>query len=285
MKTIGVIGCGLMGKGITLNLLKKAYTVYVYDPDPKTMEWIKENGANPVNDLLGLTEKVTVFISSLPTVAVVKETFMGQTGIFKNAQSGSVIIDMSTTDAESAIYLAGKAKEQNIYFYDCPVSGGPDGAEKGMLTLMVGGEETKYQKMLPLLKDIGKNIYYLGASGNGQIAKLCNNMIVAATIASFGEAFKVAEKAGVKRTALAEVLSTGSATRVFDVFGSKIVEENYEEVAFSLNHMHKDLSLYMETAAAFSSTSLIGEQTFKLFEEAKVKGKGHLDTTVVCDMH
>ena len=142
---------------------------------------------------------------------------------------------MSTTDANTAIQLAEEAKRRGLYYFDSPVSGGPDGAKSRTLTLMIGGDKDKFDEIKPILKIVGKDLYCSGGSGNGHIAKLCNNMIVSSMVLSFGEAFITAEKAGLSRDKLAEVLSTGSATKVFKIFGPNIINKDYENVLFSLN--------------------------------------------------
>jgi len=273
-----------MGKGITKNYVEANYKVLVYDPDPKVIQWINDNGAIAVNSLKELSSEATVVIASLPTVDIVKDTFLGEQGVFNTIQKDAVIIDMSTTDANTAIQLAEEAKARNLYYFDSPVSGGPAGAKNGTLTLMIGGDEKKFEEIKPVLEVVGKDLYYLGESGNGQIAKLCNNMIVSSMILALGEAFITAEKAGLSREKLAEVLATGSATKVFDVFGPNIINEEYDNVLFSLNHMHKDLSLYVETAASLSSPSFLGGITYQLFEAAKATGKGHKDTTAAVEL-
>lgn len=284
MTTIGIIGCGLMGKGITKSYVQAHYKVLVYDPDPKTIEWINQNGAIAVSSLQELSSEAKIIIASLPTVAIVNEAFLGEDGVFNTISQGSVIIDMSTTDADTAIQLAAKAKSKNLYYFDSPVSGGPAGANSGTLTLMIAGDRNKFEEITPILEVVGKDLYYLGENGNGQIAKLCNNMIVSSMVLSLGEAFITAEKAGISREKLAEVLSTGSATKVFDVFGPNIINQDYENVLFSLNHMHKDLALYMETAASLSSPSFLGAVSYQLFEAAKATGKGSKDTTAAVEI-
>lgn len=284
MTTVGIIGCGLMGKGITKNYVDQQYKVLVYDPDPRTKDWIMENGAIAADSLKELSVEATIVISSLPTIDSIMTTFLGENGVFRFIKEGSVIIDMSTADANTAIQLAEEAKRKNLYFFDCPVSGGPDGAKNGTLTLMIGGDEEKYTEIRPILEVVGEHIFFLGKSGNGQIAKLCNNMIVSSTILSLGEAFLTAEKGGISRERLAEVLSIGSATKVFNVFGSNIIKEEYDNVLFSLNHMHKDLSLYMKTAAALNSPTFLGAISYQLYEAAKATGKGNKDSTAGCEV-
>jgi 3-hydroxyisobutyrate dehydrogenase len=277
---IGIIGCGLMGKGIAYNYIQNKDDVYIYDTNPQVKDWIQENGGIAVDSLQQLGEKVEFIISSLPTVEAVKDVYLN--ALLNVLKPGSVIVDMSTTDAGTAIEIASIYNEKGMYFFDSPVSGGPNGARNGTLTLMVAGDQEKFNEILPILQVVGKDIIYLGKNGNGQIAKLCHNIVVASTIASIGEAYTVASKAGLDLEKLEEILSKGSASRVLAVFGDNILKKAYDNVLFSLDHMHKDVSLYTKTAAELQVPVLLGAQTYQLFEAAKSQGLGSKDTTAVC---
>lgn len=284
MKTVGIIGCGAMGKGIVKNFLKNGYKVYVYDLNEQALKRIAEKGAIIAHSPKEVAMNVNIVITSLPTPSIVKETFIGKNGIFTYLEKESIVIDMSTVDSETAEGLGQKAEEKNILFFDCPVSGGPSGANDGTLTIMVGGKRDSFPKLDPILKVVGEHIFYLGKNGAGQAAKLCHNMIVASTIVSLGEAFTVASRAGLELEQLAEVMRKGSATRILDVFGENILKGEYENVLFSLEHMLKDVSLYGETAKTMKVPSFIGSVVQGLFEIAKEKGKGKLDTSAVCEV-
>lgn len=277
---IGIIGCGLMGKGIALNYIQNNDEVYIYDTNPDVKHWIKENGGIVVESLQHLAHEVEFIISSLPTVEAVRNVYLNE--LLNELKSGTIVVDMSTTDASTAIEIASILKERGVYFFDSPVSGGPDGARNGSLTLMIAGDQEKFDEITPILQVVGKDIFYLGKNGNGQIAKLCHNMVVASTVSSIGEAYTVASKAGLELGKLADILSKGSASRVLAVFGENILNKSYENVLFSLDHMHKDVSLYTKTASELQVPVLMGAQTYQLFEAAKSQGLGQKDTTAVC---
>ncbi|WP_325166658.1 NAD(P)-dependent oxidoreductase [Viridibacillus soli] len=281
---MGVIGCGAMGKGIVKNFVKAGYEVFVFDPNPQVIPWIKEIGAVFSGTLKDIAEAVDIMVSSLPTTDIVRQSYIGENGVFNSLKKGSIIIDMSTTDAETAIDLAKVAEELGLLFYDCPVSGGPAGADSGTLTIMVGGNIQEYEKVLPILEVVGEEVFYIGESGAGQITKLCHNMVVASTIVSLGEALIVAKKAGVEPEKVAEVFAKGTANRVLNVFGENILNNQYDNVLFSLNHMHKDIWLYTKTAISEEVPSFIGSTVFQLYESAKATGKGNLDATAVCQI-
>ncbi|WP_026583191.1 NAD(P)-dependent oxidoreductase [Bacillus sp. J33] len=283
MKNIGVIGCGAMGKGIVKNLIKNGYMVFVYDPSADAMEYCKELGAFALASPYEVGEESELIISSLPGPNIVKDVMIGRSEVFSALKPHSFVLDMSTIDPKTAQELYQAAKEKGIHFYDCPLSGGPKGADAGTLTIMVGGDDKYLPDIRPVLESVGKDIFLLGPSGSGQVAKLCHNMLVALITAGLGEAFAVGEKAGISRSQLAEVIQSGSAhNRVLSVFGENILNHSYEHVLFSLEHMNKDIHLYKETAEYYSEDSPLGQLVCDIYGKAMEQGKGKLDSSAVC---
>lgn len=282
IRKIGLIGCGMMGKGIAKNLVTKGYTVRVYDRNPAVIEWSKTIGAIPNSSPREIGQESDVVITSLPSPEIVKDVLLSDDGVLQSLKPNSFILDMSTIDPVTSQDLYHYSKERDVHFFDCPVSGGPEGAERGTLTIMVGGDETYLPSVRPILEAMGKDIIYLGGSGSGQIAKLCHNMLVATIIAGLAEAFTVGAKAGVSPHKLAQVINSGAAhNRVLFVFGQNMLQGTYEEVKFSLTHMHKDINLYTKTASSFGVPSLVGVLINQLFEIAKANGKGNLDSSAI----
>lgn len=282
MKKVGLIGCGVMGQGIATNLKTNGYEVHVYDNNPTIAEWCKANDITPYASPKELGQHVEVIVTSLPGPAIVKEVLLGEDGIFGTLQPNSYILDMSTIDPVTSQELSTRAREKQIHFYDCPVSGGPAGAHSGTLTIMVGGDASKLSPVKPLLDTMGKDIIYVGQAGAGQIAKLSHNMLVAAITVGLAEAFAVGMKAGVPPETLAKVIDSGSAhNRVLHVFGPTMLQGSFEQVKFSLAHMHKDISLYTKTAFDYGVPSFVGSLVAQLYESAKANGKGHLDSSAI----
>ncbi|MCS0669907.1 NAD(P)-dependent oxidoreductase [Cytobacillus firmus] len=283
MKNIGVIGCGAMGKGIVKNLINNGYKVFAYDPSQDALAICGALGAIPQPSPFEAARQADLVISSLPGPSIVKDVMMGGSGVFSALKPHSFVLDMSTIDPKTAQELNQAAKEQGIHFYDCPLSGGPKGADAGTLTIMVGGDDRYLPDIRPVLESVGKDIFLLGPSGSGQVAKLCHNMLVALTTAGLGEVLAVGEKAGVSRSQLAEVIQSGSAhNRVMTVFGENILQHTYENVLFSLEHMNKDIHLYKETAKFYSEDSPLGQLVCDIYEKAMEQGKGKLDSSAVC---
>lgn len=283
MKQIGVIGCGLMGKGMIINLLKENYDVTIYDVNEDAMIPLIEEGATKANTVASLAAKVDVLLLSLPSPIIIQQLLLNEA--FPVMKQNSVVLDMSTNDVEITRQLAQKAKDEGITFYDCPLSGGPKGAKEGSLTIMIGGDPKTYPKIVPLLETIGENIEYIGESGSGQIVKLCNNMVVGGIISLLGEVLKVGESLGVQKGKVAELMQKGSAqNKVMDVFGPSILKEDFNEVTFSLANMLKDIQLYEGMMKHADIESKVSEAIQQLFELASKEGQGTKDATIVYEM-
>lgn len=283
METIGVIGAGAMGKGMIGSLLQKGYDVCVYDPCPQARQWAVDAGAQAADSPQEVGSRTRVVFTSLPGPRVVEDVLIGEAGLFQTLAPGSFVFDTSTIDPATARWLHKRGAEKGISLFDCPVSGGPAGSAAGTLTIMVGGDEAKLPQIMPYLQAIGKEIFYLGESGAGQVAKLCHNAVVATITAVVGEVFAVGAKAGVDPRKLAAVMDKGSAhNRVLSVFGPNILNGTYDNTIFSLNHMDKDLQLYLSAAREQQVPVLLGATTGQMYEAAKAQGKGSWDSSAVC---
>ncbi|KQL49643.1 hydroxyacid dehydrogenase [Brevibacillus choshinensis] len=285
MDAVGVIGVGAMGKGMIGSLLQKGYRVFAYDPIPAAQDWAKEVGAQVADSPAEVGRMAHVVITSLPGPAIVEQVLLGMDGLYSTLAPGSYVLDASTIDPATAKRLHEAGLEKGISYFDCPVSGGPAGAAAGTLTIMVGGDESKLPEITPYLQGIGKEVFYLGESGAGQVAKLCHNSVVAVITAALGEAFTVGAKAGVDPQKLAAVMDKGSAhNRVLSVFGPNILYGTYEKTIFSLDHMHKDLHLYTKAAQEKQVPVLVGGTVAQMYEAAKAQGKGAWDSSAVCSV-
>ncbi|WP_432357021.1 NAD(P)-dependent oxidoreductase [Sporosarcina sp. UB5] len=286
MKTIGVIGCGLMGYGIATNLLRKGYEVTVYDTNPEAVERVVTKGGIGAVTVPELAKSSDVIVLSLPTTELVESVLLDEReGALRFMKPGSAVLDMSTNDVEKTRKLEEAASAAGISYFDCPVSGGPDGARSGTLTIMVGGSDKAFQQVSSVLQAIGSHVEYMGPSGAGQIVKLCNNMVVGGIISLLGEALLTGEKAGISKEKLGELFQKGSAqTKVMDVFGPSIIHEAYDVVTFSLANMLKDLSLYRNLANEVGVPTSISDAPLELFKRANVLGSGSRDSTAVAEL-
>lgn len=282
---IGMIGCGAMGAGMVKNLLKNNHQVWTFDPDQNKQEAMRKLGATPVSSMESVASTLEVIMLSLPLTELVEEVIVGEAGILAHLNKGTIILDMSTTDVTVTKRLAQHAKEVGVYFFDCPVSNGPIGAENGTLTIMVGGEHERFQTIQPILNAIGKEIRYIGPSGSGQVVKLCNNMVVAGIMILLSETLLIGTKSGVDAKKIAEVMSIGSAqSKVLSVFGPNLINDTHQNVNFLLSHMAKDVRLFNELAKDSQAPTFVSPIVEQLFEIAKIQGKGDLDTSAVGQM-
>ncbi len=276
---VGVIGCGAMGRGIIKNLVLGGYQVLAFDVNQQALDAVEQIGASPTSQKEDIFRQVDYLITSLPSPQLVKETISDALTFMKE---GSYILDVSTTDVATSRTIFQQAKDKRIAFFDCPLSGGPEGADKGELTIVVGGDPDEFITVSPLLKVIGKEIEYIGESGSGQIVKLCNNIVVAGIITLLSEAFLTGVKAGVPATKIAEMMQKGSAqTKAMSIFGANLLDGNHENVKFMLQHMSKDIDLYMDLAKQEKIPTFFSASIEQFFTTAKNNGKGELDTSAV----
>lgn len=286
MQKIGVIGCGLMGYGMTKNLLSKGYEVTVYDTSADAVKRATGEGAKGASSVTEIAKSSDVLILSLPSTDLVENVLLDSSdGVLHNLKHGSAVLDMSTNDVTRTRKLEEAASAANIAYFDCPVSGGPDGAVSGTLTIMVGGSEEGFAKVSSVLQAMGAHVEYMGPSGSGQIVKLCNNMVVGGIISLLSEALLTGERAGISKEKLAELFQKGSGqTKVMDVFGPSIIEESFDDVTFSLANMHKDLTLYKNLANEEGVPTTISDAAYALFTRASEEGASRKDSTAVAEL-
>ena len=194
---IGFVGLGIMGKPMAKNLMKAGYEVVAYDIVGEALEEVVSEGAESGESPKDVAQKTTLIITMLPDGPDVEKVVLGTNGVLEGAQSGSVIIDMSSISPIVAKNVYSECKKKGIELLDAPVSGGEPGAISGTLAIMLGGSKTVFDKYLPVMEVLGKSVVLAGDIGAGNITKLANQIMVAVNIAGMGEALVLAAKAGV----------------------------------------------------------------------------------------
>jgi 3-hydroxyisobutyrate dehydrogenase len=207
MTTIGFIGLGNMGGPMVKNLLEAGHTVKAFDLDPAKLDATQATKAESVADAV---KGAAMVLTMLPAGPHVRDVYL-QT-VLDAAEAGALLIDCSTIDVESSRAVADAAGKRGLDMLDAPVSGGVGGAEAGTLTFMVGGSEAAFARGKPILEAMGKTIVHTGGSGNGQVAKICNNMILGATMIAVSEGFVMAENLGLDQQKLFDIVSTSSGS-------------------------------------------------------------------------
>jgi len=210
MAHIGFIGLGHMGYPMAQNLIKAGNAVTGFDIDSAAADRVASAGGVVTTSIDGVCAGADVVITMLPSGKEVREVYLGRGGVLASAGQGTLLIDCSTIDVESARAVAAAAMVNELSMVDAPVSGGVAGAEAATLTFMVGGSDPAFAKAQPVLATMGQSIVHTGASGTGQAAKICNNMILGVSMIAVCEAFLLAEKLGLDAQKLFEVSSQSS---------------------------------------------------------------------------
>lgn len=234
---VGILGTGDMGKPLVRRLLKENISVYIkkkiYDPDQRVTKSLKKAGAVVLDTIFEVGKAVDVIITELPKSPispVLEEIILGEKGLLKSMSPGNIIIEAGNTSPTVTKKLAAACKEKDIGFLDAPMSGGPQGAASGNLTIFVGGDKSHLEKVMPILEKCG-SIHHFGGPGAGQTAKLANNMIVAINLAGLSEALVFAKKMGVDIKLLFEGLCKGAANSwVLQNYGNDIIQRNIDKV-------------------------------------------------------
>jgi len=210
MSHIGFVGLGHMGYPMAQNLIKAGHAVTGFDIDSAAADRIAAAGGVVATSIDVVCDGAEVVITMLPSGKEVREVYLGPGGILASAATGTLLIDSSTIDVDSARAVAAAAMVNEVSMVDAPVSGGVAGAEAATLTFMVGGADSAFAKAKPILEVMGKTIVHAGGSGTGQSAKICNNLILGVSMIAVCEAFVLAEKLGLDAAKLFEISSQSS---------------------------------------------------------------------------
>lgn len=273
MTRIAFIGLGNMGGPMAVNLVSAGLDVYAFDLNADARAKIAEAGGNAVENLPAAVHSADVIVTMLPAGKHVEAVYCGDEGVMRHAKPGSLLIDSSTIDVETARKVAADAATRGFHMVDAPVSGGVAAATAGTLTFMVGGSEEAFEKAKPVLSAMGKNIVHAGASGAGQAAKICNNMMLGIQMLSVCEGFVLAEKLGLEADKLFEIASKASGqcwslTSYCPVPGpvpSAPSNRDYQP-GFAAAMMLKDLKLAQDAAKTSVAQTPMGKRAAELYD-------------------
>ncbi|POF28954.1 3-hydroxyisobutyrate dehydrogenase [Roseibium marinum] len=271
-QTIGFIGLGNMGGPMAANLVKAGHRVLGFDLSGAAMSALADAGGEKAAGIAELAAAADVVVTMLPAGKHVRQIYQGEGGILENAKPGTLLIDSSTIDVDSARAVIGAATELGMPMVDAPVSGGITGAAAGTLTFMVGGTEDAFAAARPFLDIMGKTIVHAGGAGNGQAAKICNNMILGISMIGVSEAFVLAERLGLDAQKLFDISSTASGqcwalTSYCPVPGplpSSPANREYQP-GFAAAMMLKDLKLAQEAANSSGAATPLGAEAASLY--------------------
>jgi len=241
---VGVVGLGNMGRGMALSLMRGGFAVLGLDRNPDVAQRARQEGVEQAADMAQLAGTCRTIVLSLPTSAIVREVVAGEGGILALAAPGATIIDTTTADAESTRELAALARRSGSVLLDAPVSGGPGGALRGELTMFLGGSAGDVEAARPVLAAMGTKLFHIGETGAGNIAKIVNNLLTAAQLLTAGEAFRMAEAAGVRTEQLLDAVNAGSGRSGVTLFNypRRILSGTFDS-GFTMQLMRKDVAL------------------------------------------
>ncbi len=279
MEQVGFIGLGLMGKPMALNLLKAGFALVVHSRSQGPVEALVAAGASAATSPREVATRATTVITMVPDSSDVAQVLEGPDGVFAGLQPDAVLIDMSSIAPAAARRLALDTAAHGGTMLDAPVSGGEIGAVQGTLSIMVGGDRATFTRVTPILHAMGnpKRVVYIGESGAGQTCKLCNQMVLAGTIAAVGEALALARKAGVDPWAVREALLGGFAqSRVLEVHGERMLTGNYVP-GFRTALFAKDLRNVMSATSDAATPAPITASAFQLVTSLMAQGRGERD--------
>ncbi|HET7848875.1 MAG TPA: 3-hydroxyisobutyrate dehydrogenase [Pseudolabrys sp.] len=284
MARIGFIGLGNMGLPMAQNLLKAGHQVEGVDVNPAAVARLAAAGGSSVETAKIAAARADVVITMLPSGKEVREVYLGAGGIVENANEGTLLIDCSTIDVETARAVAAEAEKRGLLMLDAPVSGGTGGAAAGTLTFMVGGSAQAFTRAQSILEKMGKTIVHAGGAGNGQAAKICNNMILGISMIAVSEAFVLAERLGLDHQKLFDISSKSSGqcwsmTSYCPVPGpvpASPANRDYQ-AGFTAAMMLKDLKLSQEAARAAGAHTALGAEAAKIYSRYVESGEGARD--------
>ena len=284
--SIGFVGLGNMGGPMATNLIKAGYAVKVFDLVPDLVAGV--SGAQGCDSAAAAATDVDVLITMLPAGQHVRTVYLGaqdSAGLLDAVAAGTLLIDCSTIDPASAQAVAEAAAAKGLAMVDAPVSGGTAGAENGTLTFIVGGEADALERARPLLEVMGANVFHAGGAGAGQIAKICNNMLLAVLMTGTAEALALGVENGLDAAVLSEIMQVSSggnwALNVYNPFPGVMegvpASRGYEG-GFLVDLMRKDLGLALQTAQASASSVPMGSLAHNLYQvHRQANDAGRLD--------
>ncbi len=284
MTTIAFIGLGNMGGPMAANLVKAGFQVRVFDLVEENKQSLASQGAVACDSAKSACKGADMVISMLPASKHVISLYTGEQGLMSQLPEGTLVIDSSTIDAASAKTVSASLAQKGIAFIDAPVSGGVGGAQAGTLTFIVGGSADNVDKARPALEAMGKNIFHAGDVGAGQVAKICNNMLLAVLMSGTAEALQMGIDNGLDPKVLSDIMLQSSGRNwtleLYNpcpgVMETSPASHNYQG-GFMVDLMRKDLGLAQDTARNSNSSTPMGSAALSLYNLHAAAGNGKLD--------
>ncbi len=292
MSRIAFIGLGHMGAPMAENLLKAGHELTVFDLVPASVKRLVDAGAKAAASASEAVRGVEVVVTMLPASKHVEGLYLGEDGLLQDIAAGTLVLECSTIAPESARKVAEAAIEKGVHMIDAPVSGGTGGAVAGTLTFIVGGAKADLDAAMPYLEKMGKNIFHAGEAGAGQVAKICNNMLLGILMAGTSEALALGAANGLDPQVLSDIIAKSSgrnwATELYNpwpgVMEHAPASKEYAG-GFGVDLMLKDLGLAAESALNARASIPLGELARNLYSLHSTKGSGGLDFSSILNLY
>lgn len=274
MTRIGFIGLGIMGRGMTHNLLNKGFSVTVWNRTPARMEELVQAGATAANSPAELAAQCDITLICVSDTPDVEAVILGENGVLSGVKSGSLVVDHSTISPQATKDMAAKLNEKGVAMLDAPISGGSEGAAKGTLSIMVGGEAADFQRALPVFEAYGKTITHVGAQGAGQMVKLVNQILVVVTELAVCEGLLFAQAGGLDLNKTLDAVKGGAAgSWMLANRGPQMIARDWRP-GFTIDLQQKDLRLVLEAADQLGLPLMATGMVFQMYRALQAQGLG-----------
>ena len=279
---VGYIGLGNMGNGMASNLVKAGYEVFVWSRTSKKVEAMEKKGAVACSSPIEVASKVDIVMACLIDEQASRNIFLEEYALISNAREGQIFVDHGTVSPDLSRTMYESAINKNAHFLDAPISGGPDGAAKGTLAIMVGGDEDPFNYAKPVFESMGKTDSHMGKSGAGAVTKIINQLLVGVNGMASCEAFLLASKAGVDLNKLWGILqgAWGGST-ILNRNAPYIIEKQFGPSSAPIRNMYKDMSIGMEVARDLDLSLPTAKAAAAVFDYCKQKGLSLEDITAL----
>ncbi len=283
--SVGFIGLGNMGQGMSDNLLAKGASLTVFTRTRSKIDTMVAKGAKGADSLQELVQGSDIVLACLPDVETCREAFLGENGIIDSATAGQVVVDHSTVDLKTTRDCAAAASARGVYFLDAPISGGSEGANNGTLSIMVGGEDHAYATALNEFERMGTYVRHMGPSGAGTAMKLINQLLTGVNNATAAEAWALANSANVDITAAAEILNVSfGGSRMVERSAPIAKERAFPNSGSPVRTINKDMGIIADLAEAEGLALGLATYTSGLYREMMEQGKSEHDIAGVLEI-
>lgn len=282
---IGFIGLGLMGGNMVENLQKKGYQLTVMDLNKDAVAACVARGAFTASSAKELAASVDIVMLCLTTSAIVEKVVYGEDGILAGIKEGAVLVDFGTSIPASTQKIGADLAKKGAGMIDAPLGRTPAHAKDGLLNIMAAGDLETFNKVKPVLQDQGENVFYLGGLGAGHTTKLINNFVGMTTVCAMSQAFAVADRAGVDRQQLFDIMSTGPSSSPFMKFCKNYAVDNVSDLGFSLANANKDLGYFLKMVEDLGTESKIAKGSSADLQAAFDAGMGNGNVPEIFDYY